>query len=437
MFECEWIGEDPAGLDDSALGEVVMAAFEHADRVQGWLLAAVAEADRRQVWAPQGGVNATGWLATRAPLGAKEARRVLADAHHLAGAPLVAAAVADGRLSASQGAALARARLPRVAELFDRDEAVLVDAAEGLSVDHTRLLARAWLTQADADGPAPADDDSQTARFLVDSDGRGRLDADLAPDGALIFGSVLERIMGDLFRHEKASDGPLTTFSQRRADALVEMARRAASDPDQPARPLVVVACDLSDLFTRAGWERSSVEHLFHPRPDGAAADVAGMDPRDLRAAARFGPVDLAAWRANGRPMTDSGQPVHPRFFHQLLCDADLVRVVTDGPSQVLDVGRAQRTATGPQRTALLIRDRGCLFPGCDRPPGWCHAHHLTYWEDGGTTDLEDLGLLCNRHHRDKHRGRFNIARQPDGTLIFTWPDGRIIQPPGRLPDRE
>lgn len=71
----------------------------------------------------------------------------------------------------------------------------------------------------------------------------------------------------------------------------------------------------------------------------------------------------------------------------------------------------------------LAIRDRGCVFPGCDRPPGWCDGHHIVHWADGGPTDLANLALLCNHHHKAIHEGGWTMARAPDGTLTFTPPD--------------
>ena len=99
-------------------------------------------------------------------------------------------------------------------------------------------------------------------------------------------------------------------------------------------------------------------------------------------------------------------------------------RVVTDGASEPLDVGRASRTVSPAQRRALTIRDRGCVFPGCDRPPGWCDGHHIVHWADGGPTDLANLALLCHHHHKAMHEGGWTMARAPDGTLTFTRPDG-------------
>jgi HNH endonuclease len=96
--------------------------------------------------------------------------------------------------------------------------------------------------------------------------------------------------------------------------------------------------------------------------------------------------------------------------------------VVTDGASQPLDVGRRTKVVPPPLRRAVTVRDGECRFPGCDRPPGWCDAHHVQHWADGGPTALENLVLLCRRHHRLIHRG-FRVE-MVDGVPVFSRPDG-------------
>lgn len=98
-----------------------------------------------------------------------------------------------------------------------------------------------------------------------------------------------------------------------------------------------------------------------------------------------------------------TGQVLTPEEARRAACDAGIVPVVLGGRSQVLDVGRASRLATSAQVTALRIRDGGCTYPGCSAPPGWCDAHHLVHWSRGGATDLDNLTLLCRRHHTLVH----------------------------------
>ncbi|WP_344646564.1 HNH endonuclease signature motif containing protein, partial [Winogradskya consettensis] len=97
-----------------------------------------------------------------------------------------------------------------------------------------------------------------------------------------------------------------------------------------------------------------------------------------------------------------------------------------------LNAGRRRRHATGAIRRALHIRDKGCTFPGCDRPPRWTDAHHLTHWADGGPTNLDNLALLCREHHR--------LIHDPTtGWHIQLGPDRRpdFIPPPDIDPTRQ
>jgi hypothetical protein len=84
--------------------------------------------------------------------------------------------------------------------------------------------------------------------------------------------------------------------------------------------------------------------------------------------------------------------------LEEYLCEGGIVgiRFNDDG---TLDVGREQRLFTARQRTALGVRDGGCRFPGCDKPPSWCEAHHIEYWaRDQGRTNVQ-LGILLCRYH--------------------------------------
>ena len=91
-------------------------------------------------------------------------------------------------------------------------------------------------------------------------------------------------------------------------------------------------------------------------------------------------------------------------------------------PTQPLEVGRTTRVIQPAQRSALAVRDGGCVFPDCQRPLAWCEAHHVRHWLHGGPTDLANLALLCRTHHRAVHEGGWQLTRQPDGRLIATPP---------------
>ncbi len=97
------------------------------------------------------------------------------------------------------------------------------------------------------------------------------------------------------------------------------------------------------------------------------------------------------------------GGPVTAESARRIACDAQLIPVLLGGGGQPLDVGRASYSIPTGIRRALIARDRGCAFPGCDRPPAWCDGHHIRHWADGGPTAITNLVLLCGHHHRTVH----------------------------------
>ena len=114
--------------------------------------------------------------------------------------------------------------------------------------------------------------------------------------------------------------------------------------------------------------------------------------------------------------------------LRRLACDADLIPAVLGTESEPLDVGRARRLFTGALRTAIIHRDQGCTFPGCDRPPDWCDAHHVIPWWAGGETSLTNAALLCARHHTIVHRDLLTATASTTGV---TWDPT-----PGLMPRR-
>jgi hypothetical protein len=104
------------------------------------------------------------------------------------------------------------------------------------------------------------------------------------------------------------------------------------------------------------------------------------------------------------------------------------MRVVLSGRSQPMDVGRRTPIVPPAMRRAVIVRDRGCRFPGCDRPHSWCDAHHIVHWAHGGPTAVTNLLLLCRRHHRMVHApGGFRLELL-DGRPAFKRPDGSLLE---------
>jgi Domain of unknown function (DUF222)/HNH endonuclease len=233
-------------------------------------------------------------------------------------------------------------------------------------------------------------------------------------------GQTLLAALEPLARPHDAEDP--RSGGQRRADALVELARRSLEGGRLPqrggVRPQLLVTVDLDSLLG----------------PGGLGGEVGGVGPLDPEACRR-----LACDGAVTRVVVTRQRPGHgargddDRHHHdqggerglagRLRAAAALLPPVLGGaPAQPLEVGRTSRVVSAAQRSALAVRDGGCGFPGCGRPLGWCEAHHLRHWLHGGPTDLANLALLCRAHHRAVHEGGWRLTRDPDGRLTATPP---------------
>ncbi|HEY4913954.1 MAG TPA: DUF222 domain-containing protein [Candidatus Dormibacteraeota bacterium] len=120
--------------------------------------------------------------------------------------------------------------------------------------------------------------------------------------------------------------------------------------------------------------------------------------------------------------MEFSPLPISSRTVERLACDASVTRILLDSDSMVIDVGRAKRTISGPARKALNVRDRGCTWPGCERPASWTSGHHIRHWLHGGTNEPPNLTLLCYRHHWMVHEGGWQVVRGDDGRMLTIPP---------------
>lgn len=117
--------------------------------------------------------------------------------------------------------------------------------------------------------------------------------------------------------------------------------------------------------------------------------------------------------------------PITSRTVERWACDCSISRVLLKD-SVVIDVGRAERTISGPRRRALISRDQHCQWPGCERPGSWCDGHHLVHWIRGGGSEIENQVLLCVRHHHRVHEGNWQLVRTDDGRLLPVAPTLRF-----------
>jgi hypothetical protein len=269
-----------------------------------------------------------------------------------------------------------------------RVEATLIDEAEHFDPVQLGKVAQRIRAHLDPDGSL-LDERQAVARrelsFLPDLDGtvlvRGRLDA----EGAAIVQSALSPLAAPT-PADAAGNKDTRTPARRRADALVQAARMLLDTGTLPTeggqRPHVTVTVGLADLITGIG---------------AADLDAAGV--------------------------------ITAEAARRIACDAAIVPVVLGARSEPLDVGRASYSVPQPMRRALATRDKGCAFPGCDRPPQWCQAHHILHWADGGRTALGNLVLLCEFHHHLAHaqEWQINIVNGHPEFVPPRWLDPRQI----------
>jgi hypothetical protein len=123
--------------------------------------------------------------------------------------------------------------------------------------------------------------------------------------------------------------------------------------------------------------------------------------------------------------VADGGVYVSAETAQRLSCDSATIVMRHAADRAILDVGRKTRTIPPAIRRALTARDTRCQFPGCAGRR--CDAHHIQHWADGGATRLENLVLLCRRHHRTVHEGGVSLFRAGDGSVVFIQPNGRRL----------
>lgn len=120
----------------------------------------------------------------------------------------------------------------------------------------------------------------------------------------------------------------------------------------------------------------------------------------------------------------DGGHSVNGAALERAICIGGTVEVTVDTCGAPLAVGRVQRLFTAAQRLALSVRDGGCRWPGCDRPPSMCEAHHCIPWSEGGATDCDVGVLLCRFHHLSLHNNGWRIDAEPGGRFMLRHPGG-------------
>jgi hypothetical protein len=382
-------------LDMPADSAVLAEAFALVDRLDAKLLAVVGEHDAAELWRNDGATSMTAWLRHHTRQSGRRAARCTKTARRLRELPVTAGAYRDGVLSGGQVHAIVANLKDRTVGLFADHETELVPELARLSVRDAAVAMQDWARRAhavvgDDREPALPERSLHLSRVL---DGRRELTGSFDPEGGAVIATALR-----LAATPDLAGEPARSPAHRRADALVDICRRF-----------------LDHQHHRRGG---------HHRPH--LNIITTLD--DLQ---RQGPGRLV-----------DGTIVDPTTLGRLACDAGIHRVVTDGRSSILDYGTTTRTVPAPLFNALVIRDRHCRYPGCDRPPDWTEAHHIRWVTRGGPTALDNLVLLCTRHHHLLHSPRWHAKLLPDTTLEITNPQGQVhtsdppaLRPP--LPLRE
>ncbi len=345
----------------------------------------LAEMDNRNVAAEVGYSSLAALLRDVLRISPTEARRRLSHATAVTEVPMISGGVTPAPLPATAAVLPDGALGPDHLEVIttvmrevplhvsdaDREvaERTLVDAAHSMDA---RTLAkvghrvRAWLNE---DG-APPDDRELTEplnelHLHTRANGRLVLRGEFDPEAS----ALITIALSPLAKPRPSGDtGPdQRSPAERNGDALVELFHLAATTGDLPS-------------------EAGEKPHLLVTVPLRTLRDGVGRATLD-----GVGPIDAASAR-------------------RIACDAKIIPAVLGSRSEPLDLGRATYTVPTALRRALILRDGGCAFPGCDRPHRWCHGHHIHHWADDGPTELDNMVLLCGRHHRLIHHSPWECA---------------------------
>ena len=381
-----------------------------ASRLTALSAVLLARADATQESLQQAGTPTTSWLTVQGGLSKREAAGMLHQARDLAEHPEVAQAAAAGRISVNQARAIGTV-LGGLDGLDEgqksRAEEVLLTMATSMDADRLAKAAPQVLAQV-----APAQADETLERRLQRQSEAARRNRSLVfrrdGNGSVLFSGSLPLVDGEAWIVQ--------------LDAYTESRRRTALEERDPA------AGGLTPEQRRAD---ALVAMIINHREGRRAPKVGGDRPRVVVT------VDYAKLLADavGAGLIGDGEPLSAGDLRRLCCDADLLPAVLGGPSTVLDVGRDCRLVPADLRAALILRDGGCVFPGCHARPSQCEAHHVIPWWMGGVTALSNLVLLCHHHHGLVEPARYSIRDQWE---IRIAPDGipETIPPRRCDPDR-
>src|SRR2546426_6991093 len=178
------------------------------------------------------------------------------------------------------------------------------------------------------------------------------------------------------------------------------------------------VRAALEPLAQRSG---AHDDRLLPQRYADALVELAGGGkPANLQVTATIQTLKGLADAAAGE--MEFSLPISSTSVQRMACDCSVTRVLLNQESVTIDVGRSKRVISNTLRKALKIRDGHCRWPGCERPASKCDGHHLLSWIEGGPTDLDNLVLLCRRHHRMVHEGGWQLIKTEERQIMTIAP---------------
>jgi hypothetical protein len=381
-----------ADLPDARIEEDFAELQRAGELLEVERLRRLAEIERRATFRRDGHLSAASWLAAEFKVGWGAAREQVRVAGALEEMPKTREALDAGDVSMSAVRVLVAARQADPS-MFQESEKELVEAARIHSMNDLQRVTAYWRQAIEQQHALESDEKVRARRRLhasVSFLGMVRVDGDLDPETGETLLTALRAVLDAESKASRVGEDDRTP-AQRRADALGEICRQWLDSGERPS----------------VGGEKPHVTVTI------------GVDA--LR--------DVAAGKGSGGTSElDHVGPVDPGVARRLACDASIRRVVMAGASEPLDVGRRTPVIPPGMRRAVIVRDRHCRFPGCDRPHTWCDVHHVVHWADGGPTAMQNLLLLCRRHHRMVHPpGGFRLELF-DGRPVFRRPDGTVLE---------
>ena len=376
-----------AALDDFAnaplwsipareLADLVVQLEKVANRLDAAQVTSLAQAETSLVRTLLASKTTHGWLKTAADVPSWVGRARLQLAHQLETRPATAAAFSAGEITMGAATAVCDAieALPASvpAAMSGEVEELLLQAASHYG---SRAVTRTAMNITYRFAPDVLEEQEAAARQNRFVSLTTRADGTVALRGLLDkeAGALAIAVLGPLAAPRPAVDGvpDPRESGARYADAFVQLCQIATPDLPQVRgeRPNVALTMSLESLEAKAA---------------GATDCAPGM--------------------------LDTGIPLSIEATRRVLCDANVIPIVLGSHGEPLDVGRLTRVIPTAIRRALVARDQGCAFPGCDRPPSWCDAHHCKHWADGGDTAVCNLCLLCSYHHDVVHHDGWDIT---------------------------